>query len=138
MKYEIINLEEKIVVGVSAITGNDGPNMGKAIRGLWEKLYQGGISETIKNKVNKYTIGLYSDYEDNKYLVTVGNEVCKAENEGLTVKKIPSEKYAKFSIKGHMEKVVVETWSKIWQMDLDRRYEADFDNVKIDIYISLK
>ncbi|NOW05275.1 putative transcriptional regulator YdeE [Clostridium beijerinckii] len=45
-----------------------------------------------------------------------------------------------------MEKAVVETWSKIWQMDLDRRYEADFeeylnsdfDNAKIDIYISLK
>ncbi|WP_319801749.1 GyrI-like domain-containing protein [Clostridium beijerinckii] len=59
---------------------------------------------------------------------------------------MPSGKYAKFSIKGHMEKAVVETWSKIWQMDLDRRYEADFekylnsdfDNAKIDIYISLK
>ncbi len=146
MKYEIVNLEEKIVVGVSAITGNDDPNMGRTIGDLWEKLYQGGINETIKNKVNEYAIGLYSDYEDNKYLVTAGNEVCKAENEGLTIKKIPAGKYAKFSIEGHMEKAVTEAWNKIWQMDLDRSYKADFEeylnsdfnNAKVDIYISLR
>lgn len=146
MEYEIVNLEEKIVVGVSAITGNDDPNMGKIIGSLWEKLYQGGINETIKNKVNEYAIGLYSDYEDNKYLVTAGNEVCKAENGGLTIKKIPAGKYAKFSVEGHMEKAVAEAWNKIWQMDLDRSYEADFEeylssdfnNARVDIYISLK
>lgn len=146
MKYEVVNLEEKIVVGVSAVTGNDDPNMGKTIGGLWGKLYQGGISETIKNRVNEYAIGLYSDYEYNKYLVTVGNEVCEAENEGLTIKKIPAGKYAKFSIEGHMAKAVAEAWSKIWQMDLERSYKADFEeylnsdfnNAKVDIYISLK
>ncbi|URZ03045.1 GyrI-like domain-containing protein [Clostridium felsineum] len=146
MKYEIVSLKEKIVVGVSAITGNDDPNMGKTIAGLWEELYQGGINKTIKNKANEYAIGLYSDYKDNKYLVTAGNEVCKAENEGLTIRKIPAGKYAKFSIEGHMEKAVAEAWNKIWEMDLDRSYEADFeeylnsdfDNAKIDIYISLK
>lgn len=146
MKYEIVNLEEKIVVGVSVFTSNDDANMGKTIGGLWEKLYQSGINETIKNKVNEYAIGLYSDYEDNKYLVTVGNEVCKTENEGLTIKKIPTGKYAKFSIEGHMEEAVAEAWNKIWQMDLDRSYEADFEeylnsdfnNAKVDIYISLK
>ncbi|WP_194191570.1 GyrI-like domain-containing protein [Clostridium chrysemydis] len=146
MKYEIVNLKGKTLVGVSAVTSNDDPNMGKIIGGLWEKLYQGGINETIKNKANEYAIGLYSDYEDNKYLVTAGNEVCKAENEGLTIKKIPAGKYAKFSIEGHMEKVVAEAWNEIWQMDLDRSYEADFEeylnsdfnNAKIDIYISLK
>lgn len=66
MKYEVVNLEEKIVVGVSAITSNDDPNMGKTIGGLWEKLYQGGINKTIKNKVNEYAIRLYSDYNNAK------------------------------------------------------------------------
>lgn len=146
MNYEIVNLKEKIVVGVSAITSNDDPKMDQVIGGLWGRLYQGGVNEVIKNKVNEYAVGLYSDYENNKYCVTVGNEVSRAENEGLTVKKIPEGKYAKFSIEGHMEKVVAEAWNKIWQMDLDRSYKADFeeylnedyDNAKIDIYISLK
>lgn len=146
MNYEIVNLEEKIVVGISAITSNDDPNMGKVIGGLWKKLYEDGINETIKNKVNEYSIGLYSDYEDNNYTVTVGNEVCKAENEGITIKKIPSGKYVKFFIEGNMQKAVAEAWNEICQMDLDRSYEADFeeylnagfDNAKINIYISLK
>ncbi|MBP1888615.1 putative transcriptional regulator YdeE [Clostridium moniliforme] len=146
MNYEIVNLEEKIVVGISAIISNDDPNMGKVIGGLWGKLYEDGINETIKNKVNEYAIGLYSDYENNKYTVTVGNEVCKAENEEITIKKIPSGKYAKFFIEGNMQKVVAEACNEICQMDLDRSYEADFeeylnadfDNAKINIYISLK
>ncbi|MDU2120966.1 MAG: GyrI-like domain-containing protein [Clostridium celatum] len=146
MNYEIMNLEEKIIVGVSAITSNDDPKMGEVIGSLWGKLYEGGINEIIKNKVNEYAIGLYSDYEDNKYCVTVGNEVSSVENEELIVKKIPAGKYAKFSIEGHMQKAVAEAWNKIWQMDLDRSYKADFeeylnadyDNAKINIYISVR
>ncbi|WP_297712162.1 GyrI-like domain-containing protein [Clostridium sp.] len=146
MNYEIVNLEEKIVVGVSAITSNDDPKMGEVIGSLWEKLYQGGINEIIKNKANEYAIGLYSDYEDNKYCVTVGNEVSSIENEELIVKKIPAGKYAKFFIEGHMQKAVAEAWNEIWQMDLDRSYKADFeeylnadyDNAKINIYISVR
>lgn len=146
MNYEIVNLEEKIIVGVSAITSNDDPKMGQVIGELWEKLYQGGINKIIKNKANEYAIGLYSDYEDNKYCVTVGNEVSRVENEELVVKKIPSGKYAKFFIEGHMKKAVAEAWSEIWQMDLERSYKvdfeeylnADYDNAKINIYIALR
>lgn len=145
MNYEIVNLEEKIVVGVSATTYNSNPKMGEIIGGLWEKLYQGGVYETIKNKVNEYAIGLYSDYTNDEYCVTAGNEVSKADNENLTVKIIPAGKYAKFSVHGHMEKAVAEAWGEIWQMDLDRSFtgdfeeylNSDFDNADIDIYIAL-
>lgn len=146
MQYEIVNLKEKIVVGVSATTGNNDPKMGETIGGLWEKLYQGGVYPRIKNKVNEYAIGLYSDYADDQYCVTAGNEVSKAENDDLTVKIIPAGKYAKFSVHGHMEKAVGEAWGEIWKMDLERSYAADFeeylnsdfDNCDIDLYISLK
>ena len=146
MKYEIINLKEKTVVGVSAITGNDDPEMGSIIGGLWGKLYQDGVNGRIKNKVNEYAIGLYSDYAKDKYCVTVGNEVSKAEDEELTVKIIPAGKYAKFSVHGHMERAVAEAWEEIWKMDLDRSFTGDFEeylnsdyeNADIDIYIALK
>lgn len=146
MNYEIVSLEEKIVVGVSATTGNQDPNMGKIIGGLWEKLYQGGISALIKNKVNEYAIGLYSDYSEDQYCVTAGNEVSKVENANLAVKTIPAGRYAKFSVQGHMEKAVVEAWGEIWQMDLDRSFtgdfeeylNSDFDHCNIDIYVALK
>ncbi|WP_097027013.1 GyrI-like domain-containing protein [Clostridium peptidivorans] len=146
MNYEIVNLEQKIVVGVSAITSNNNPKMGEVIAGLWVKLYEGGVHSMIKNKVNEYAIGLYSDYSNDQYCVTAGNEVSKADNDQLTVKIIPAGKYAKFSIHGHMEKAVAKAWGEIWQMDLDRSFTGDFEeylnsdweNADIDIYISLK
>lgn len=146
MNYEIVELKEKIVVGVNEVTGNDDPNMGAIIGGLWNDLYEGGVSSNIKNKVNEYAIGLYSDYNDNKYEVTVGNEVSKADNNGYIVKTIPAGKYAKFSITGHMQRAVAAAWEEIWKMNLDRSYLADFEeylnsdyeNAKINIYISLK
>lgn len=146
MDYTIVNLNEKLLVGVSGVTRNDDPNMGKVIGGLWEKLYQGGVYPNIKNKVNAYAIGLYSDYHGEEYYVTVGNEVHKAENPELTLKIIPAGKYAKFAVHGHMEKAVVQAWNEIWQMDLDRSFTGDFEeyltadceNCYIDIYVALK
>lgn len=145
MNYEIVNLEQKTVVGVSAITGNADPKMGEITSKLWEKLYQGGVNTAIKNKINEYAIGLYSDYSNDQYCVTAGNEVSKAENDELTVKMIPAGKYVKFSVHGHMEKAVAEAWDKIWKMDLDRSFTGDFEeylnsdweNADIDIYIAL-
>ncbi|WP_234122934.1 GyrI-like domain-containing protein [Clostridium hydrogenum] len=146
MNYEIVNLEQKTLVGVSAITSNSDPKMGKIIEGLWQKLYQGGLYTTIRNKTNEHAIGLYSDYLADKYCVTVGSEVSKPENDELTIKIIPTGKYAKFSVHGPMEKVVGEAWSEIWQMDLDRSYTGDFEeylnsdleNADINIFIALK
>ena len=146
MNYEIVNLDEKIVVGVSAVTGNEYPEMETTIGALWSKLYQGGISSSIKNRTNEYTIGLYSDYNDNKYTVTVGHEVSKDDNKELVTKFIPSGKYAKFTIKGNMVTAVAEAWKEIWSMNLDRSFtgdfeeylNSDFENSNINIYIALK
>ncbi len=146
MKYEIVNLEQKTVVGISAITSNSDPKMGEVIQGLWETLYQGGVNVAIKNKINEYAIGLYSDYSNDQYCVTAGSEVSKPENDELTVKTIPTGKYAKFSVHGHMEKSVAEAWGEIWKMDLNRSFTGDFEeylnsdweNAEIDIYIALK
>lgn len=146
MNYEIVNLDKKTIVGVSAVTSNEDPKMGEVIGGLWEKLYMGGVNAAIKNKINEYAIGLYSDYSNGKYCVTAGNEVSKAENDDLTVKTIPAGRYAKFSVHGHMEKAVAEAWGEIWTTELERSFTGDFEeylnsdweNADIDIYVALK
>ncbi len=146
MKYEVVNLEEKIIAGISAVTSNNSPKMTEVIGNLWTELYQGGISQSIQNKVNSYAIGLYSDYSGDNYTVTVGNEVSKAENDKLTVKVIPAGRYAKFSVHGNMVTAVAEAWSEIWKINLDRSFTGDFEeylnsdneNADIDIYIALK
>ena len=146
MNYEIVNLEAKMIVGVSTATSNEDPKMGEKIGKLWVELYQGGVNAKVNNKVNDYAIGLYSDYTENGYIVTAGNEVAKSENDELTTKVIPAGRYAKFSVHGHMEKVVAQAWNEIWSMDLDRSFTGDFEeylnsnfeNANIDIYIALK
>lgn len=64
------------------------------------------------------------------------------------MKIIPKGKYAKFVIKGDVQKSVGEAWGKIWQMDLKRKYDCDFEeyqnnsqdmqNQEIHIYIGLE
>lgn len=145
MKYEVVNLEEKTIVGLSAVTSNNSPNMGEVIGNLWKNFYQNGISQSVRNKLNLNAIGLYSDYEGDNYTVTVGNEVSRSENNELEVKIIPAGRYAKFSVHGNMVAAVAEAWDEIWKMNLDRSFTGDFEeylnneieNADIDIYIAL-
>ncbi|AET67975.1 hypothetical protein Desor_2396 [Desulfosporosinus orientis DSM 765] len=146
MNYEIVTLKEKIVVGIGAKTGNNDPDCSKIIGGLWQKFMGDGILESIKNKVNAYCIGLYSDYDDTSYYVTVGCEVTKNGNPELTEKRIVTGQYAVFSVKGDVVKDVADAWEKIWAMPLDRSFSGDFEEylsndngvADINIYIALK
>lgn len=146
MNYEVVNLKEKVVVGLSVETSNDDPKMTSKIGGLWNDLYQGGVFTKIRNRANEYAIGLYSDYNANGYTASVGMEVTKEDNAELSKKIIPAGKYAKFTIHGHMQEAVAKAWTEIWSMDLDRSYQADFEeylnsdfeNAEINIYIALK
>ena len=151
MNYEIVNLKEKKLVGVNIRTNNNDPNMSDDIGKLWDEFFNQGIFFKIKNKVNERTIGLYSNYESDftgDYDMTVACEVSddKEKPKGTIVKIIPAGKYAKFIVKGHMQKAVYEFWQQLWEMDLNRAYTCDFeeyinsdiDNAEINIYIALK
>lgn len=145
MNYEIVNLEQKIVVGVNTKTGNDDPEMTKKIGSLWQDLFGKNIFFGIQNKVNAHSIGLYSDYTENGYEVTVGCEVSENANKELTEKIIPAGKYAKFVVQGDPQKAVGEAWSAIWSMPLDRTFAADFEEYTgagpedpIEIYIAIR
>ncbi|NFA42010.1 AraC family transcriptional regulator [Clostridium botulinum] len=150
MNYEVVNLKEKKVVGVTARTKNCDENMIKIIGSLWQNLYEGGVYNTIKNKVNDKAIGIYSDYEsdvNSEYSVTVGCEVNEIEDisEDTIVKVIPSGKYAKFIVRGQVQQAVNDFWQELWNMKLNRNYKCDFEeyqncdmeNAEIHIYISI-
>lgn len=128
MNYEIVTLEEKKIVGIAARTGNAEPDMQAVIGGLWQNFYQGNICQKIESKVSEYAYGIYSDYRNETYQVTVGAEVLESsKNEEFDTMLIPNGKYAKFQVVGDMVKDVADAWAKIWQMDLNRIYTADFE-----------
>jgi len=151
MNYEVVYLKEKTVAGITIRTSNSDPNMAKAIGETWQQFFDGGVYASISNKKNDNSIGLYTNYEDKvngAYDMMVCCEISKEENlpTEINVKKIAEGKYAKFVAKGNVQKAVAECWSKIWSMDLDRKYSFDFeeyiggcdmDNAEINIYISI-
>ena len=143
MNYEIVELKEKTIVGFTARTSNEAPQMGAIIGDLWKQLYTPENTEKIQNRVNAYAIGLYSDYDKEGYQVTAGFEVSDAESgNGFTVKTIPAGRYAKFSVHGDMIEAVANSWKEIWETPLDRTFTGDFEEYlsqeDIDIYIAIK
>ena len=146
MNYEIVTLQEKIVVGVMARTSHTAPQCQQIIGGLWRKFMEDGIWASIRNKANPYCVGLYSGYDETSYDVTVGAEVTKNGNPQLVEKIIPASNYAVFCIRGDVVKDVSEAWDKIWTLPLERSFTCDFEEylsnengvAEIKIYIALK
>lgn len=153
MKYEIVQLEEKIIQGIRIKTINQD---GKAIQDIgmtWQKLFADGIYEKISNKLNNKTIGLYTEYEGDytkPYIFIAGAEVSKKVeiNKEVVTKVIPKGKYVKFVITGDVQNSVGQAWQEIWNMDLKRKYTCDFEEYQnnsedmqkqeIHIYIALE
>lgn len=150
MKYEIVTLEEKITVGVSARTSNLSPNMNAVIGGLWNQFYNEGIYASIPCKTDGKALGIYTDYTadaKSKYTVVVACETTMEPQENdYTVCRIPAGQYAKFVVHGDMVQAVAAAWQEIWQMDLPRAFQCDFEeyqndsmeNAEIHIYVGLK
>ena len=153
MKYEIVELKEKVVAGIKIRTTNQN---GKAIQDIgtaWEKLFSAGIYEDIPNKLNNKTIGLYTEYEGDytkPYIFIAGAEIDKKAVIGQKIvsKVIPKGKYAKFVIIGDVKNSVGKAWQEIWSMNLKRKYTCDFEEYQnnskdmqkqeIHIYIAIK
>ena len=132
MKYEIIELEERVVEGIKIKTTNQDGKSIKDIVTTWQKLFTDGIYEKILNKVNRKTIGVYTKYEGDytkPYIFLAGAEVNReiqinGEIESII---IPKGKYAKFIIIGDVQNSVGKAWQEIWKMDLKRKYTCDFE-----------
>ena len=151
MEYEILDMNEKIIAGLCARTNNSASDMSQVIGGLWTRLYGEGLHLSMPNKANDKSVVLYSDYASDAsgdYDITVGFEVTTDDRlpEGLTVKRIPAGRYAKFIVKGDMHQAVSDFWQALWTMDLDRAYTGDYEEyqnsdmeqAEIHMYIALR
>lgn len=152
MEYEIVTLKEKIAVGISARTNNLSPDMGAVIGGLWNRFYNEGIYASIPEKTNAKALGIYTDFagdEKEDYTILVGCETSaepqEEESDRYTVCRIPAGRYAKFIVHGDMVQAVASAWQEIWQMDLPRTFQCDYeeyqndsmDHAEIHIYVGL-
>lgn len=150
MNYEIVTLNEKTAAGISARTNNLAPDVQAVIGGLWTRFFNDGIYASIPCKANEKALGIYTDYAGDEKSDYTAMAACEttAEPAGGTfaVCKIPAGRYAKFVVSGDMTQAVAAAWQEIWQMDLPRSFQCDFEEYQNDsmehalihIYISLK
>ena len=78
MSYQIVELKEKTVVGLTARMRNDDPDCGAAIGALWRRLFEEGIFFAVPHPADDHSIGLYDAYETDMtgpYDVTIGRAV---------------------------------------------------------------
>lgn len=145
MRFELITIETKELVGVTSITDLETPDMG-----LWGNFYK-GFYNNVQNKRNEKVYEVYSGFglESSIGRVTIGCELCKQEELPLhaITKVIPAGKYAKFTIKGNVYEVVPQFWKQLQQTELsiERSYICDFEeyptseteDVTLFIYLSV-
>ena len=157
MKYEIVEIKEKTLVGFKTRVKDD-ETMSEKISNLWKKLYSEKGAKNIENSINDNAIGVYYNYGNEngfEYDCLTGCEVKDTVEkipENMIKIQIPEGKYAKFIVIGNPEKAVGEFWYKFLeefgkeQSDI-RNYTYDFEeyiagndyeNTEIHIYISIK
>ncbi|TGE38442.1 AraC family transcriptional regulator [Desulfosporosinus fructosivorans] len=137
MDYEVVSLKEKTVVGLMVNTTNEDNKAMMDIGMLWGQFLQEGVYDAIFDKINAKGIGLYTDYQGDftkPYKFVACCEVSDAKRiaSKMVVKKILQGNYAKFIIKGHMQRAVSEFWSNLWGLTLDRKYSTDFEEYQND------
>lgn len=128
-----INMVPFKLIGIGIQTTNENNQAAKEIAELWQRFMSEGILAKIPNKVENAIYSLYTDYESDhtkSYTAILG---CKVKNlneipEGMIGKSFDGGQYIKTTAKGDLTKgLIVNHWSKIWEMDFDRAYTVDFE-----------
>lgn len=149
-----VKIEPFKLIGIAIRTTNEGQKADKEIAELWQRFMGENILGKISNKVDNTIYSLYTEYEGDHtkpYTVILG---CKVESldeipEGMVGESFDGGTYVKTSAKGDLMKgLIVNHWAKIWEMDLDRAYTADFESfgekaqnpssAEVDFYIAVK
>lgn len=142
------------IIGISIRTTNENGQASQEIAELWQKFMSETIVSKIPNKIGNDVYSLYTEYESDHtkpYTTILG---CKVENldnipDGMVGSSFKGGNYIKTSAKGDlMQGLIVNHWSKIFEMDLERIYSADFEvfgekaqnpsDAEVDFYVSIK
>lgn len=146
LTYEIVELEERSVVGMSLRTGNGAPDMAEKIGGLWDAFLNGG-REKLDTAPDAPALGVYTDYDWNEgsyaVLAAAESRTCPA---GFHRVVIPAGKYARFRFHGDVRRATAEMWGRIWAETMPRACKVDFEEygqpgpdgqADISIYVGL-
>jgi predicted transcriptional regulator YdeE len=135
------------VVGVQIRTSN--AEAMETIGPLWGRVMNDGLIQRIPHPADSQLIAVYSNYESDHtgaYDYTIGRRVNAVGEipEGMAHVEFPESRYAVVTAKGEMPDALVQTWTRIWQADLPRGFNADFEvhdfenPDEVEIWLSLQ
>lgn len=149
-----VNLEELHIIGITIQTTNKDGQSAHDIGALWQKFMLENVKGQIPNKIDHDVYSVYTDYEGDytqPYTTLLGCKVTSLEEipDGMVGKSFDSATYAHFTAKGNLaDHVVYDTWVKIWNENLDRKYIGDFEvygekgrdptKAKVEIYVGIE
>lgn len=151
---QIVKIEPFKIIGISIRTTNENGQASQEIADLWQRFMSENVISKIPNKIDNSVYSLYTEYESDHtkpYTAILG---CKVENldsvpNGMVGKSFNGGAYSKTTSKGDlMQGLVVNQWSKIFEMELDRTYDADFEifgekaqnpaDAEVEFYVGIK
>lgn len=142
------------MIGLAIKTTNTNGQAGDDIAQLWQKFMTENTLEAIPNKVDNTVYSLYTNYEGDHtqpYTAILGCKVTSLENvpTGMHSQSFEGGEYIQLSAKGNlMEGLIVNQWKEIWNLDLKRKFTADFEvfgekaqdptNAEVDFLIAIE
>jgi predicted transcriptional regulator YdeE len=142
-----VHLEKFTLIGITVRTTNQGGQSQKDISDLYGNFFSNQIADKIPGKISADLICAYTKYESDMngpYTVLLGFKVSdnvKAP-EGLDMIIVPEMIYQVFTSSDAKTETVVQTWMKIWQSEIPRAYQTDFDiylqDGRVETYVSIK
>jgi predicted transcriptional regulator YdeE len=151
---QTVKIEPFKIIGISIRTTNENGQASQEIAKLWQRFMSENVISKIPNKIDNAVYSLYTEYESDHtkpYTTILG---CKVENldnipNGMVGKSFDGGTYYKTTAKGDlMQGLVVNQWSKIFEMELDRTYDADFEifgekaqnlaDAEVEFYVGIK
>ncbi len=128
-----VKVEPFQVIGLSIRTTNEGGRGAQEIGALWQRFLGEGVLNKIPGRIDDTIYSIYADYEGDHtqpYTVILGCKVKSVDQvpEGMTSKSFDGGDYVTMSVRGDLSKgIIASQWMKIWEMDLDRAFTADFE-----------
>lgn len=151
---QTVKIEPFKIIGISIRTTNENGQASQEIAELWQRFMSENVISKIPNKIDNAIYSLYTEYESDHtkpYTAILG---CKVENldnvpNGMVGKSFDGGTYSKTTAKGDLiQGLVVNQWSKIFEMELDRTYDADFEifgektqnpaDAEVEFYVGIK
>ena len=132
-------------------TTNQNNQSSKDCGNLWQNFETGKIFDLIPEKLSNEIYAVYFNYEKDEttpfsYFIGCKVDMNSKTPKGLEEIMIPNQEYCRFKAKGVMTGCITDTWKKIWNSDIKRKFGFDFEvydersqdwsNAEVDIYIS--